>query len=305
MINDIAIQIRRYFEPVKVRAVRFRCVNEKPVEVTLPTLRSVWGLALHQTDQKLYETVFEGKNKTNQKQPLYIIRPDLNCCYENSKTFSFEWIVWNTAALQYFDKLLQSWTVAGLLGLGKDRVRFHIIEAETIFATKNKTEVITNNNTNTSADLPIFSPAELQWTLGNDVRQLAFPHSIRLLQKGKLITEPTLWNIIVAIFYRLSPIIVHSLGNIPSNRPGDDWMPCSQEILDLIRTIPNQWHGEPVTLRRYSARQQQEIDMNGVFGSLFVETLPDELKPLILAADLFHLGKGTIMGLGRLLPITS
>ncbi|MDR2755137.1 MAG: hypothetical protein LBC20_05470 [Planctomycetaceae bacterium] len=305
MMNDISVQIRRYLEPVKVRAVRFRCVNEKPVEVILPTLRGVWGRALHQIDQTLYNTVFEGKNRTNQKQPLYIIRPDLNCSYENCKTFSFEWIVWNSAAQQYFDNLLQSWEVAGLLGLGKDRVRFKIIEAEYIFATKNRTDSINSSTTSISAELPIFSPAELQWTFENHVRQLAFPHSIRLLQKGKLITEPTLWDIVVSIFYRLSPIIVHSLGNIPSNRPGDDWMPCSQVILDLIRTIPNQWHGKTVTLRRYSARQQQEIDMNGVFGSLFVETLPDEIKPLILAADLFHLGKGTIMGLGRLLPITS
>ncbi|MDR2439800.1 MAG: hypothetical protein LBE12_10585 [Planctomycetaceae bacterium] len=305
MIDDIAIQIRRYFEPVKVRAIRFRCVNEKPIEVTLPTLRGVWGLALHHLDQKIYDTVFEGKNRTNQKQPLYIIRPDLNCSYKNSKTFSFEWIVWNAAAQQYFDDLLQSWKFAGLLGLGKNRVRFHIIEAESIFVPKIRTEMTNSNRTSISAELPIFSPAELQWTLGNHVRQLAFPHSIRLLQKGKLITEPALWNIIVAIFYRLSPMIVQSLGSIPSNRPGDDWMPCSQNILDLIRTIPNQWHGKNVTLRRYSARQQQEINMNGVFGSLFVETLPDEIKPLILAADLFHIGKGTIMGLGRLLPISS
>ncbi|MDR1271233.1 MAG: hypothetical protein LBK82_17115 [Planctomycetaceae bacterium] len=304
MISDLNIQIRRYLEPVKVRAVRFRCVNEKPVEVALPTLRGVWGLALHQTNQKLYDTVFEGKNQTNQKQPLYIIRPDLNCNYENSKTFSFEWIVWNTAALQHFDKLLQSWKLAGLLGLGKNRVRFNIIGAEPIFATENRIDIITNNTASIATDLPIFSPAELSWTFGNYVRQLAFPHSIRLLQKGKLITEPTLWDIIVAIFYRLSPMIVQSLGNIPSNRPSDDWMPCSQDILDLIKTIPYQWHGETVTLRRYSARQQQEVDMNGVFGSLFVETLPDEIQPLILAADLFHLGKGTIMGLGRLLPIT-
>ncbi|MDR3196918.1 MAG: hypothetical protein LBU34_03525 [Planctomycetaceae bacterium] len=305
MISDLNIQIRRYLEPVKARAVRFRCVNEKPVEVVLPTLRGVWGLALHQTNQKLYDTVFEGKNKTNQKQPLYIIRPDLNCNYENSQTFSFEWIVWNAAALQYFDQLLQSWKLAGLLGLGKNRVRFNIIGAEPIFATESRTETITNDTTSNFTDLPVFSPAELQWTFGNHVRQLAFPHSIRLLQKGKLMTKPTLWNIIIAIFCRLSSMIVQGLGNIPSNRPSDDWMPCSQDILELIRTIPNQWQGETVTLRRYSARQQQEVDMNGVFGSLFVEKLPDEIKPLILAADLFHLGKGTIMGLGRLLPITS
>jgi hypothetical protein len=45
--------------------------------------------------------------------------------------------------------------------------------------------------------------------------------------------------------------------------------------------------------------------MVGVFGSLHLAVTPligEELSLLFQVADLFHLGKGTIMGLGRLLP---
>ena len=52
-----------------------------------------------------------------------------------------------------------------------------------------------------------------------------------------------------------------------------------------------------VTLRR----QESELDLHGVAGSLELPRGPGELWPLLAAAQWLHLGKGTIMGLGQLI----
>jgi hypothetical protein len=78
------------------------------------------------------------------------------------------------------------------------------------------------------------------------------------------------------------------------------------EVLAHARTIPSgSWQGQRTDLTRYSASQQQEVELRGVTG--FVD-LPEglrELLPLFTAAQWLHVGKGTTLGMGQLaiLPV--
>ena len=73
------------------------------------------------------------------------------------------------------------------------------------------------------------------------------------------------------------------------------------QMLEAAASLPDEpWHGERLDLVRYSGRQHGEIELRGVIGSLVLPQGPGELWPLFAAARWLHLGKGTIMGLGKL-----
>jgi hypothetical protein len=259
--------INTYLSPLHIRGVRFYCNAEKNLDVQIPQLRGTFGLALHQVDEQLYKNVFDCQN------PKYIVRPDLQCNYEKSKTFSFEFLAWNITDEQY-KTLLTAWNIVAMYGLGKERVRFKIVKAEPL--------------------PPLVRPL-------TNVRTLTFPHSVRLMKKGHLLTELTFYDIILAVLYRLAPMIAEANGRTPSVQPKDDWLPQYQQIIDLTKTVKSVWHGEKLTLQRYSARQQREVKQDGVFGIMTVDNVPDDLLPLLEIADTLHIGKATIMGLGRVI----
>jgi hypothetical protein len=277
--------IRRYIAPVQVRKTRLCCSVKSPLELQIPMLRGTFGLALHTIDKTIYNNIFEGINPKlplGQKQPRYIIRPDLNSpnTNEKSESFSFEFITWNCSEKEY-DELLCAWDVAGLAGLGDKRIPFSVTKTTTEFC----------------------SLEHIQWNFFKDINSLSFPHSIRLMKKGQLIVTPNFYDVILAVLYRLAPIISQSVGKIPSAKPTDDWLPEAGEILDLAKIVKSDWQGEKFILQRYSARQQREVQQTGVFGTMYAENIPDDLHILLAIADLLHIGKVTIMGLGRCVPM--
>jgi len=266
--------IQKYLSPLRIRCVRFHCEVEKALDIQIPQLRGTWGLALNQMNKQIYNIVFEGISPlkpTGQKNPKYIIRHDLNCSREKSKTFSFEFLTWNVTDEQY-KTLLTAWNIAATYGLGKGRIPFKIEKAEPFSS----------------------SPVKA------DVHELTFPHSVRLIKKGELLTELTFYDIILAVLYRLAPVIAEANGKIPSANPKDDWIPEYQQIIDSAKEVKSIWHGEKQILCRYSARQQREVKQEGVYGIMQVENVSAGLLPLLDIAGTLHIGKATIMGLGQI-----
>lgn len=279
---DITIKISDYLSPLQVRCVRLHCIAEKTLIMQIPPMRGTWGLAVRQLDQQLYNQVFEGINPLSppgQKYPKYIVRPDLQCSYEKNKKFSFEFLTWNITDEQYYT-LLTAWNIVAMYGLGKERIPFKIENAEPLFEPSLKCQSLTN------------------------VHTLTFPHSVRLMQKGKLVTKLMYYDVILAVLYRLAPIVAEANGRIPSANPKDDWMPEYPQILDLAKDVKSSWFGQELILQRYSARQQCEVKQKGVYGIMNIKNAPEELRPLLEIADLLHIGKTTILGLGRCVPRT-
>lgn len=274
---NLSTRIRDYLVPLYIRRVRFHCTAEKALDVQIPQLRGTWGLAINQVDKHLYSILFEGISPLSplgQKNPKYIIRPNLQCfCEKKNKTFSFEFLTWNITDEQY-KTLLTAWNIVSMCGLGKERIRFKIENAE-----------------------PLHAPFQL-----TNIHTLTFPHSVRLMKKGQLITEPTFYDVVLAILYRLAPIVAAVNGSNPSSNPKDDWIPEYQEILDVAKTVQSVWLGETkIALHHYSTRQKRDVNQTGVSGLMHVSDFPEELLPLLFVAADIHIGKATIMGLGRVM----
>ena len=50
---------------------------------------------------------------------------------------------------------------------------------------------------------------------------------------------------------------------------------------------------------RYSNRQKRKVPMGGLIGNVHFFQAPDWLGPWLRAAELVHVGKGSVMGLGK------
>jgi len=123
--------------------------------------------------------------------------------------------------------------------------------------------------------------------------RLCFHAPLRLMRRGTLTAAPTLPDLVVAAARRVKTYLDSTL------HPA--WDDLTRQALELARNTPTTpWQGDRLDLRRYSGRQQAELELRGVSGSLGLPRGPGELWPLLAAAQWLHLGKGTVMGLGQL-----
>jgi hypothetical protein len=270
---NIAEALSECIVPIPVKSVRFDCSwlrlqsDTKCSALNIPILRGLYGMSLNNLNKQLYDKVFYCDH------PQYIIRPHIKSRigseteYRITNNFSFEFIIFNEA-VQHWDVLLNAWKLAGLIGYDKKRIRFNI-----------------NKITDIKYDLQV-----------NRLNKLMFPHGLRLMKKGKLVIQPDFYDIILACLYRLQT--VNKDFNIHT-------FPHTNEILELAKPVPSIWQGETVAIKRYSARQRQEFAMQEIFGMLHLAQHfnADSFQPLLQFASLFHIGKGSIIGLGKVLTI--
>lgn len=310
-------------------------------ELSPTRLRSVWGAALHDLDDEAYRRVFtdqdqpvyahragqrpreasspnEAQTHQEAKQaasPLqsqithqaatdpqtqsnnalpdtppaaYIIRqPD------PAKPEWFEWILFGDA-IEFDQTLLRAWDIASGMGLGRMRHRFSLLSMAAILPNYTMTEQAVNWTLDRCVDPDLIDD------FLHRPCQLRFPDTIRLMRrlpgqpKPSLIREPDFPDLVVGLCRRINLLLP------AARRPS--WEPIAAQCLDLARQTPaTPWKGTTRTLHRYSARQQQEISLRGVAGTIQLPEGPGPLLPLICAGAWTHLGKAVTMGLGRML----
>jgi hypothetical protein len=226
-----------------------------------------------------------------------------------------DWFIFG-AALDYQATLWRAWQLAAARGLGPTRRPFSIravvalgprgeLRPAAEFAPPPVAEFARNQEIDPArSPRTPASPAtksEHAWTLADaqwplDPRAacaLVFAAPLRLRRQGRLIDEPSLADIVVAASRRIAAFL-------PAPRR-DEWQARTPAWLELAHTTTQgRWVGTRLDLHRYSARQQSELDLRGVTGSLELPVGPGELAPLLAAARWLHLGKGTVMGLGQM-----
>ncbi|MCY4171579.1 MAG: CRISPR system precrRNA processing endoribonuclease RAMP protein Cas6 [Bacteroidetes bacterium] len=265
----------------KVKVSAFRLLLKTPdVFASTPMIRGVWGRALNNLDKNLYSLVFVGETADGQSLPRYIIRP---APYDPDTAPALDWILFNVN--QNHEKMLwRAWDIACGMGLGKDRSPFLIREII----------VISPSNTDQKRS---WTLAEIGWPLTGDpssnpcVLQANVP--LRLIKKSQLIDAPNYTDLIVASVRRIS-------GLAGLNR-GDEYASMIRAVRkESQQIVANKWIGEKCNLVRWSATQQNEVELFGVTGSIFLPDGPGNLWPLLSAAQWSHLGKGTVYGMGEL-----
>ncbi len=253
---------------------------------TVPMLRGVWGAALHGLDDAVWRVVFEGHGTGSLRTPGYILRP---APPDPETAPAIEWIGFGPALL-HDPILLRAWDVASGMGLGPERCRFVI-------------KSIAGLGPDSRPLAPATPP--LDWTLARPVGASSFASAaargpceirfnvpLRLIRSGRLVTRPTLTDIVLGGLRRLRVFIPEQA------RPSLHrlWRP-TLDVASRISARP--WRGRRLDMLRWSGRQQVELALHGVAGSLELPEGAGPLLPLLAALQWIHIGKGTVFGLGQ------
>jgi len=271
----------------KVPAIARRFwLDTNGVQTNLSMLRGVWGLALKSHEPQAYREVFEGGTVQNDRKPHYILRPGpISGGYP-----SVEFLVFGNGTA--FDaNLIRAWKIAEALGLGPDRRPFMIVQTD--FLNEDGDAVLGNAQKH-------FNLSQVSWPLAGDPEntpcRIRFDLPLRIIRQGRLIERPALADLVQAGFKRLSNFLP------PEDLPGLAWL-RDQALVSARTTVCEPFVGRSAGVVRYSGRQKVEVEMDGVVGELgFPNGLGCNWR-ILAAAQWLHLGKTTILGLGR--PIIS
>ncbi len=253
------------------------------ISATIPMLRGVWGAALRNLDRRAYEEVFVGTGPRNASTPAYVVRP-FPFDFGNSPALEFVVI---GCGIQHDIPIMRAWDSACGMGLGPQRKKFRIRHIRPISPCG---ALLSPTNHAVVWDLSVAP-----WPVpGGESApcKLEFPTPLRMIRRGRLVESPRLSELVIAAARRLSAYL----------QPEDaaSLQRLEDQMLEAAASLPCEpWRGERLDLVRYSGRQHGEIELRGVIGSLVLSQGPGELWPLLAAARWLHLGKGTIMGMGK------
>jgi hypothetical protein len=204
---------------------------------------------------------------------------------ESSLPSPFDFLLFGPADLVREALVWQAWELALQRGLSRDRLSARLGEVRPL--------AWDGTPLAPAFRQPGFPLAPLPWPAAPDSPcRLLFPCPLRLLREGRLITMPALADLALAALRRFQTLAPEAAEAAWQRR---------HEWLDRARAVPaTLFEGRPLDLVRYSGRQRADIEVRGVAGTLVLPEGPGPLADLLLAASWLHLGKSTVMGLGRL-----
>ncbi|WP_287999051.1 CRISPR system precrRNA processing endoribonuclease RAMP protein Cas6 [Acidiphilium sp.] len=277
---SLETDLRHALAALRLRARRLFLATPG-VLATVPMIRGVWGAALRAEDEAAYRCVFVGGEDPSDRLPTYLFRPASRAIADPP---ALEWIVFGNA-LDDEAVMRRAWARAATMGLGPERRPFSI----------RRTEYLHPDGTAISAPTSWRADQAL-WPLSpGQPCHLVFPAPLRLLKKKRLVTAPTLLDLIEHALRRLAALAG------PEGAALKTLTAPALGAAEAIRAAP--WDGRPLDLVRYSGAQKQEVELHGVTGTITLPHGPGPLWPLLAALAWTHLGKGTVFGLGQMLII--
>ncbi len=238
--------------------------------------------------------------------PGYILRP---APPDPHFAPAVEWVLIGAAVRDNFI-LCRAWDIASGMGLDKQRERFHVREMRVLLPdgsfvsaalewTLDRAVLLVAgtparpDSASPSGHLAAEPPAALCGAEAAGCRcRVVFRAPVRVIVRGKLAVQPTWSDLVVAMCRWVGAFLPAALGA--------SWRSLERDALEASRRCrASAFEGARLDLHRYSARQQSELDLQGVQGSISLPDGPGPLWPLLAAAQWLHLGKGTVMGLGQ------
>ena len=185
----------------------------------------------------------------------------------------------------YFQQYLQAFTYLGIEGIGKNHSKFIILQI-----TNSKNKVIYEDNRVYMENYTIQKVIEYvdyRMKMNRNEHTIIFPAPLTVKYRGEFIREFNMDAIVAAIIRR-----IHMLDCF------EDLELASLEKPDLI---PN-WNSIEVIdtyVNRYSSTHDDRVKLRGIRGSMYIQELDENLKMLLLAGELIHIGKNTSFGFGK------
>lgn len=278
---DFAEATRRVLSPLRLAAWRMG-LSERGRRVALTVLRGAFGAALHDLSCEAYAEVFRPDERDG--SPAYLLR---RSPHEMPGRGIFEMVLFDRA-LAHLDVVLDAMRLAGERGLGRDRTPF-VVERLAWLDPRGRP----------CRERAVEGPFPLDltaWPLAGDPAhepcRLLFPEPVRILRRQVLIERPTLRDVVVAGCRRLEGLVA------PEHRvSAHELQVAGLEAADAV--VSQAFVGERGSVGRWSATQQQRVELHGVSGHLDLPEGPGLLWRLLAALQWTHCGKATVVGLGR------
>ncbi len=291
--SNLSERILNWMEPITIYPYRTRFQFENPEEFQVSTLRGIWGRALHELDVRVYSEIFRGAGSKQSATPRYILRVSERQGEIELGEIALDFVVWGVSDAE-LDVMARAWNLAGRFGLGKNRLPFRLKRIDFLYAPIPQSGL----------SLARLVKASIQESERARVRAIEFPLPLRFLERQAHVMEPTFEEFVKRTLARLSTIRLQTTGAFAqvadSGRPADFRPEFYAEVMELANNFPTSpWRGSRCDFQRYSGSQRADLEMRGVVGGWNLYADLGALKPLVVAAEILHVGKTTTLGLGR------
>ena len=271
---------------------------------------------VNNNEEQAYSTIFEyssgyaGTLKRGMPNPYVLKLPKLTDRHiEQGQTWEFSQLLIGEDAIQHLSIIILAWSQALSKGIGSTHKRYKV-ELEKVMCGEEvlyqNSQIQTFNKDALVRCLPIESSLIYQQlsslSKDSDSRlRLNFLTQFRVQHKGKVAYQPEQLDIKL-VFYALYNRTnqCHQLHD-----PDNDWnigFKDFSEYKNLIETLSFESDLTSSRLTRYSSRQERNVTLFGLKGSITVKGSSDTLKkllPLLCLGEYLHIGKSTALGLGQ------
>ena len=235
------------------------------------------------------------RNLSDAPRP-FVIRPPRQWKRDWSKgdRLAFELLLFGRAT-KYFPHFLVAIKRAAEHGLGRDHIKFDALSARDYSSPGNP---ILWSREGDDLQMPELCDLSVKSANGThpenrDRMSLNLLSPLRIMKQGKLLTNPSFRDFTRSLLARISNLYYfHASHDLDLDYRG---------LLGLADTVvPGACRPRLSRLNRWSNRQEREISLNGLVGSIEWrgEGL-SSLAPLFRIGEYTHLGKGTVFGLGQ------
>jgi hypothetical protein len=308
--------------PLPVARLEFTAALERPLELPAhpgALLRSVFGAALRQGTcttgvprcgecpllrSCAYPAIFETptaptqfEQKFSQLPNPYVIEPPAGPVFLRAgEPLVFHMVLSGSATQRQTPLIISAWQRALRLGLGQARITGHLQAVAAVDAFGQRVPMFPPASGADAAPVPLLDLAALIRTGNSEpaALELHFESPLRLQHESKPLRPDQLTprTFMSHLLRRITLMLDVHMGIRPAPFDARALLSLADQLAHDGRQL--QWHD----LRRYSARQGQELPQGGVQGAWLWRGPMAPLLPWLLMGQWLHVGKGATAGLG-------
>jgi hypothetical protein len=222
-------------------------------------------------------------------RPIVIEPPDLRVTpWQSGEVLPFDLLLFGRAA-QSVPYLILAASRMAQTGLGSRRCPFRL---ERVLDLRNAASPLFMTGQD-RINAPRTAPPDLPACPAADSLQVHFKTPTRILEGGKAAGNVEFHKLVKAALSRISSLVLFHCGGTVDGDP--------KEMLDAARSVSATaeqiaW----IPLKRWSNRQKQQLPLDGFIGTVsYAGPGIGRFWPLLKAAEITHVGKGTVFGLGK------
>lgn len=226
----------------------------------------------------------------------FVIEPPLEgkMAYQAGDSFEFHLLLIGRG-IEFLPFFIAAFAQAAANGFGTGRYPFRLDKVEQVLPQSGR--LIWDGGSNLRNSVVAERCQARQEDMDKDRHQLSivFKTPARLVDRGQLSTEPGFQLIMRNIFRRLD-LLGRAHGSGPLELPFAELLQAAEQVRIVREASSYGWSD----WQRYSNRQQTSLMMGGIVGRIIYQGDLEEFMPHLRMAEVIHLGKGSVFGLGNL-----